>query len=100
MDFSLTEEQEMFRGQIRKMLDKFGGTKVAREMIENNDDSLKKVYNTLAELGCSAITIPEAYDGMELEALDLVPTYEELGRSLVPGLFLETMALAVPVISF
>ena len=93
MDFSLTEDQEMFRGHIRKMLDKFGGTQVARDMIEQNPEKLQKLYTTLAELGCTAINIPEEYDGLELEALDLVPTYEELGRSLVPGLFMETIPL-------
>lgn len=98
MDFSLTEEQEMFRGHIRKMLDKFGGTQVAREMIDQNPQNLKKVYKTLSELGCSGINIPEEYDGMDLEALDLVPTFEEMGRSLVPGLFMETSALAVPIL--
>ena len=98
MDFSLTEEQEMFRGHIRKMLDKFGGTQVARDMIDDNPESLKKVYGTLAELGCSSINIPEEYDGMDLDALDLVPTFEEMGRSLVPGLFMETAALAVPLL--
>ncbi|ARK20238.1 MULTISPECIES: acyl-CoA dehydrogenase family protein [Sporosarcina] len=98
MDFSLTEEQEMFRGHIRKMLDKFGGTQVAREMIDQNPQNLEKVYKTLAELGCSGINIPEEYDGMDLEALDLVPTFEEMGRSLVPGLFMETSALAVPIL--
>ncbi|MDV6377089.1 acyl-CoA/acyl-ACP dehydrogenase [Sporosarcina sp. GW1-11] len=98
MDFSLTEDQEMFRGHIRKMLDKSGGTQVAREMIANNPDNLKNVYRTLAELGCCGINIPEEYDGLDLEALDLVPTVEELGRSLVPGLFMETNALVVPII--
>lgn len=98
MDFSLTEEQEMFRGHIRKMLDKFGGTQIARDMIKDQPETLNKVYGTLAELGCSGINIPEEYDGLDLEALDLVPTFEELGRSLVPGLFMETNALVVPIL--
>lgn len=98
MDFSLTEEQEMFRGHIRKMLDDSGGTQIARDMVGNKRESLEKLYNQLGELGCPAINIPEQYGGLALEALDLVPTYEELGRSLVPGLFLETTALAVPLL--
>lgn len=98
MDFSLTEDQEMFRGHIRKMLDKFEGTKIARDMIDNHSEKLKEVYSTLTELGCTAINIPEEYGGLDLQSLDLMPTYEELGRSLVPGLFLETTALVVPII--
>lgn len=98
MDFALTEEQEMFRSHIRKMLDKYEGTQVARDVILGKRDKLNEVYAKLAELGCTAINIPEQYDGLDLDALDLVPTYEELGRSLVPGLFLETFALVVPLL--
>jgi len=98
MDFSLTEEQELFRDYIRKALDDAGQTKIAREVINDNVDGLKEMLGTLAELGCTGINIPEQYAGLGLGTLDLVPTFEELGRSLLPGVFLETMALAVPLI--
>ena len=52
----------------------------------------------MAELGCTSINISEEYEGMGLGPLDLITCFEESGRSLVPGLYLETSALAVPLL--
>src|SRR5699024_3494881 len=98
MDFSLTEDQEMFRVQVRKMVKSLGGTQLARELISGKKEVVNQVHQNLVELGCTMINIPETYNGIDLEALDLVPTYEELGRALVPNLLLETMSLAVPLL--
>ncbi|WP_019240967.1 MULTISPECIES: acyl-CoA dehydrogenase family protein [Bacillus] len=98
MDFSLNQEQEMFRNYVRKYLDDMGQTKVAREFTEGNTRSFKPLYSGLAELGCSSVNVSEEHGGMGLGQLDLVPITEELGRALVPGLFLETNALAVPLL--
>lgn len=98
MDFSLTEDQEMFRTHIKKVLEDFEETKVTRDVIKNDKESFHALNDTLAEMGVTAITIPEQYDGLDLQALDLVPTYEELGRALAPGLLMETNSLVVPLI--
>ncbi|MGG3942149.1 acyl-CoA dehydrogenase family protein [Peribacillus psychrosaccharolyticus] len=98
MDFSLNQEQEMFRGYVRKYLDSVGQTKTAREYIKGDRESLQSLQTGLAELGCCSINISENYGGMGLGALDLVPVLEETGRALLPGLYLETNALAVPLL--
>lgn len=98
MDFALSEEQEMFRGYLRKYLDDAGQTKVAREFIKGDMQSLEKANEGLAELGCTGINISESYEGLGLGSLDLVPVFEEIGRALLPGVYLETMALAVPLL--
>ncbi|MGE7902878.1 acyl-CoA dehydrogenase family protein [Peribacillus sp. NPDC094092] len=98
MDFSLNQEQEMFRGYVRKYLDGAGETKTARAYIEGETGSLSTLLSGLAELGCTSINISEDHGGMGLGPLDLIPVLEETGRSLLPGLFLETNALAVPLI--
>ncbi|WP_148629721.1 acyl-CoA dehydrogenase family protein [Bacillus sp. E214] len=98
MDFSLSEEQEMFRGSVRKYLDGAGQTKIAREMAKNNMKLLTKTWKGLAQLGCMGITVKEEYGGAELTTVDQVPVLEELGRALLPGLYLETVAFAAPMI--
>lgn len=98
MDFSLNQEQEMFRNYVRKYLDDVGQTKVAREFTEGNTSSFQELYAGLAELGCASVNVPDAYGGMGLGQLDLVPILEETGRALLPGLFLETNALVVPLL--
>lgn len=98
MDFSLTEDQEMFRTHVKKVLEDFEQTKVTRDVIKNKTEGYHALNQTLAEMGVTGITIPEQYNGLDLEALDLVPTYEELGRALAPGLLMETVSLVVPLI--
>lgn len=98
MDFSLSEEQEMFRGSVRKYLDGAGQTKIARGMAKNNTNLLTKTWKGLAQLGCMGITVKEEYGGAELTTVDQVPVLEELGRALLPGLYLETVAFAAPMI--
>lgn len=98
MDFSLSQEQEMFRSSVRKFLDANGQTNIAREVIKGHFKPFEKAITGLSELGCTGITISENFEGAELGALDLVPVLEELGRSLLPGIYLETVTLAVPLL--
>lgn len=98
MDFSLSQEQEMFRSYVRKYLDDLGQTKLAREVTKGQLKSLQTLREGMAGLGCTGINVPEKYGGMGLGSLDLVPVLEETGRALIPGLYLETNALAVPLL--
>ena len=43
MDFSLSQEQEMFRNYVRKYLDDAGQTKIAREVTNGELASLQAV---------------------------------------------------------
>ena len=98
MDFSLSQEQEMFRNYVRKYLDDAGQTKIAREVTNGELASLQAVREGMAELGCTSLNVPEEYGGMGLGSLDLVPILEEMGRALLPSLYLETNALVVPLL--
>ncbi|MFA1710113.1 acyl-CoA dehydrogenase family protein [Peribacillus frigoritolerans] len=98
MDFSLNKEQEMFRESIRQFLETHGQTNVARKYIEGEDASFKKLWTGLSELGYTGVTVSEDYDGLGLGLLDLIPILEEMGRTLIPGTYVETVALAAPLL--
>ncbi|CDQ40462.1 acyl-CoA dehydrogenase family protein [Virgibacillus salexigens] len=98
MDFALNEEQEMFREYLRKYLNDVGQTKVARNFIKGDLQGFLDIHSGLTDLGCTSINISEEYGGLGLSSLDLVPFFEEIGRSLLPGVYLETMAFAVPLL--
>lgn len=98
MDFSLSQEQEMFREYINKFLVDMEQTKIARDYVDNKTEHVKNILSGLKELGWAKLNIPEEYEGMGLGQLDLVPIMEEFGRVLLPGLYLETNALAVPLL--
>ena len=98
MDFSLSQEQEMFRNYVRKYLDDVGQTKIAREVTKGELGAVQTLREGMAELGCTGINVSEEYGGMGLGLLDLVPILEEMGRALIPSLYLETNALVVPLL--
>ncbi len=53
-----------------------------------------KVWAQLADLGVTALAVPEKFDGLDAHPVDLVVALERLGRWCVPGPVVESIALA------
>jgi len=96
MDFAFSEEQEMLRRSARDFLAKESSPKVVRRLMEG-DGYDPALWKKVAELGWTALGVPEEYGGVGT-FLDLVVVLEEAGRALLPGPFFSTMGLAVPVL--
>jgi alkylation response protein AidB-like acyl-CoA dehydrogenase len=96
--FAFTEQQTQFRDAVRQVLDK-----------ECTPDDLRTAFRspiarsprwaTLADMGVTGLTVPEAQDGLGLHLLDLVPLLEEAGRAALPEPLIETTALAAPLLA-
>lgn len=56
------------------------------------------LWRRLAELGLTALTVPEKYDGLGQTEVETCVVFEELGRALYPGPYLATVGLAVPAL--
>src|SRR5690349_23639330 len=97
MDFAFSEEQEMLRRSARDFLGKEVSSKVVRRLMEADDAYDPSLWKKIADLGWTALGIPEEYGGVGT-FLDLVVVLEEAGRALLPGPFFSTMGLAVPVL--
>jgi alkylation response protein AidB-like acyl-CoA dehydrogenase len=97
VDFAFSEEQEMLRRSAREFLAKECSSKVVRKLMEGPDAYDAALWKKLADLGWTALGIPEQYGGVG-SFLDLVVVLEEAGRALLPGPFFATMGLAVPVL--
>jgi alkylation response protein AidB-like acyl-CoA dehydrogenase len=97
VDFAFSEEQEMLRRSAREFLAKECSPKVVRRLMESGDSYDAALWKKIADLGWTALGIPEQYGGVGT-FLDLVVVLEEAGRALLPGPFFSTMGLAVPVI--
>ena len=54
----------------------------------------RKVWARLADLGVTALAVPERFDGIEAHPVDLVVALERLGRWGVPGPVTESIAVA------
>jgi alkylation response protein AidB-like acyl-CoA dehydrogenase len=97
MDFAFSEEQEMLRASARDFLAKQSPSSYVRRMMEAEDAWDPDQWKRLAEMGWTALGIPEEYGGVGT-FLDLVVVLEEAGRALLPGPFFATMGLAVPTL--
>src|SRR6202521_3745951 len=86
----------MLRRSTREFLAKECSPKVVRKLMEAGGYDAA-IWKKIADLGWTALGIPEEYGGVGT-FLDLVVVLEEAGRALLPGPFFTTMGLAVPAI--
>ena len=101
MDFAFGEEQQLLRGTTRGFLDKHHPIGALRPVLELPDKVDREVWRAGAELGWTAMLVPEEHDGgsiTEQPLIDLVAICEELGRVLYPGPVLSTNVVADVVV--
>ncbi len=95
MDFAFSEEQEVLRGEARKLLDEACPLSEVRALSETTEGHSAAFWKQLGELGWLGLIVPELHGGAGLGWLDLIVLLEETGRSLFPGpLVSNTLAAA------
>lgn len=82
MDFDFSEDQQSLRDAVRRWVDK-GYTFERRRSIVAAGGFDRAAYGELADLGLTALTVPEAHGGLGLGAVDAMVAMEELGRGIV-----------------
>ncbi len=97
IDFTFTEEQELFRKAARE----FAETKIAPLVpeMENSWQAYEKPVKALAEAEMMAITIPEEYGGLGLGYTARLIALEEISRiSVATAMMLQVFALGIETI--
>ena len=82
MDFDFSDDQQQLRDAVRKWVEKGYSFDRRRAAVAAGGFS-RDVWNELAELGLTALTVPESHDGMGQGAIDAMIVAEELGRGIV-----------------
>jgi alkylation response protein AidB-like acyl-CoA dehydrogenase len=103
MDFAFVEEQEMLRSTTRRFLAEHQSRADVRRVMEGPDPFDPDVWRRGADLGWTAMLVPEQYAGGSVTAqpmVDLVALAEELGRELNPGPFVPTNVVAAAIARF
>src|SRR5712675_3760857 len=99
MNFDFSPEQQQYREQLRRLLEKSDGLGQGRSILENRSENYSRsIWQGLAELGAQAAAIPETYAGLGLGALELCVAAEEIGRVLAPIPFLSSVCLCAEAI--
>ncbi len=100
IDFTFTEEQEMFRKAARE----FAETKVAPKVpeMEETGKASDEVVKAMAEAEMMALTIPEEYGGLGLGYIARLIAVEEVSKvSVGAGMMLQVFALGIePILKF
>jgi alkylation response protein AidB-like acyl-CoA dehydrogenase len=98
MDFDLNETQKLFKDSARELFAQECPPAVVREMIETGRSYSEEFWQKLVEQGWTGLMFSEEDGGMGLGMVEMAVAFEEMGRALVPGAFLSTVALAGSVI--
>ncbi len=100
IDFTFTEEQEMFRKAAREFAETMIMPKVVE--MEKTGDVSQDVVKALAEADMMGITIPEEYGGLGLGYTERLIALEEISRvSVATAMMLQVFALGIePIIKF
>ena len=94
MDFALDEQQRDFAASIDAALGAADLPGAVRAWSAGDVAPGRKVWEQLANLGVTALAVPEKFDGIDAHPVDLVVALERLGRWCVPGPVTESIAVA------
>ena len=100
IDFTFTEEQEMFKKAAREVAETMIAPKVTE--MEATGEVSDDVVKALAESEMMAITIPEEYGGLGLGYSERMIAVEEISRiSVATAMMLQVFALGIePIVKF
>ncbi len=94
MKFALDEQQRDFAASIDAALGAADLPGAIRAWADGDIAPGRKVWEQLANLGVTALIVPEKFDGLDADPVDLVVALERLGRWSVPGPVAESIAVA------
>jgi alkylation response protein AidB-like acyl-CoA dehydrogenase len=99
MQFAFTEDQLLFRDTVAEF---FANECPPEKVRWSWDDAVGRDASTwaaLAEMGVIGLTVPEAFGGMGMNEIDLLPILTEAGRYAYPAPLVETVAVVAPLLA-
>lgn len=94
MDFSLTDEQRLFQGELDKSLEGVSALARVRAQAERPNDFPEEIWQGLCDLGVPGAMVPEEFGGLGLGVLDAALIAEKFGKHVVPAPFLGATVVA------
>ncbi|MDT7838145.1 acyl-CoA dehydrogenase family protein [Aquabacterium sp. OR-4] len=94
MDFNYSDEQQQLAESLRKFLGAHYGFDQRKAIVHSATGLSEPVWATLAEMGLTAIALPEEDGGFGGGAVDLMAAMEACGEALVVEPLLDNVGLA------
>jgi alkylation response protein AidB-like acyl-CoA dehydrogenase len=83
MDFTFTDEQQQLADALRRYLDKQYGFDARQAIVRSDAGVSAEHWRAFADLGLTALPVPDAHGGFNGSAVDMLIVMQELGRGLV-----------------
>jgi alkylation response protein AidB-like acyl-CoA dehydrogenase len=99
MDFKLTDEQQQLRDTLARFVQKDYTFEKRKAILKSQDGYSREAWQQLAEMGFTALTLPEAHGGLGGTAVDTMVVMEVLGRGLVVEPYLATVVLGAGLVA-
>ncbi|WP_020660550.1 acyl-CoA dehydrogenase family protein [Amycolatopsis benzoatilytica] len=99
MKFRLSAEQRAFAEALDALLGSAGVPGVNRSWAAGRSEPGLLLWKQLAELGVTALGVPEEHGGVGGSPVDLIVAFERLGYHGVPGPVIESIAAAPALVS-
>src|SRR5882672_3023273 len=94
MDIQFTEEQELLRSSVQRLLRDQYDFAARRKIVASEEGFSRKQWQAFAELGLFAVPFSEDAGGLGGGPLSTMIIMQEFGRHLVVEPFVETVVLA------
>ncbi|MFL6657663.1 MAG: acyl-CoA dehydrogenase family protein [Massilia sp.] len=91
MDFNFKEEQLQFADALKRWVSKDYSFEARKKIIASDSGVSDAAWDTLAELGMTALPVPQEQGGFDGTAVDMFVVMRELGRGLVVEPYLATV---------
>lgn len=96
MDFTFSEDQLLFQQSVRDFLVNEVTPEALRELWDTDTGRSDALWQQLAELGLTGITVPEQHGGLGMSVLDFVLLAQEAGYVALAEPLVHTALVAVP----
>jgi alkylation response protein AidB-like acyl-CoA dehydrogenase len=98
MDFTFTEDQLLFQDSVRDFLVNEVTAERIRGLWDTESGRDDALWQQLAELGLTGLTVPEEHGGLGMSELDFVLLAQECGYVALPEPLVQTAMVAVPLL--
>ncbi|HUH38168.1 MAG TPA: acyl-CoA dehydrogenase family protein [Spongiibacteraceae bacterium] len=98
MDFTFTEDQLLFQESARDFLVNEVTPEKIRALWDTDSGRDAALRAQLAELGLTAVTVPEEFGGLGMNAVDFVLLAQECGYVALPEPLVHSALIAVPTL--
>ena len=99
MDFKLSDEQQQLRDTLARFVQKDYAFDKRKAILKSKDGYSRAAWKQLAEMGLTALGLPEEHGGLPGNAVDVMVVMEVFGRGLVVEPYLATVVLGAGLVA-